>query len=136
MDTSDIRLIKNIQYNQTAVVRAEDMKTGEIEIQIGFVRAAFYPHNCLTYIQYSQFVFQKALEETCKGVNVGRTLINNLRFGDDITIRTESAEERVNQECEEVRFTTKTEKTKLMFISNNPKTNQPQMIKSIVSHYV
>lgn len=127
LDPSDIQLIKNIYYNQTAVVRVEDIKTDEAEIQKGVRQGCVLSPQLFNL--YSQSVFQKAFYERPEGVNIGGTLINNLRFADDTAIMAERAEdlqtllERVGRECEEVGLSINTQKTKMMVISKNPNIN-------------
>lgn len=67
------------------MVRVEDMKTDEIEIQKGGCDLSSQLFNL-----YSQFVFQKVLEERRERererVRIGETVINNPRFDNDTDI--------------------------------------------------
>lgn len=78
-------------YKQMAVVRVEGTETYEIEIQR--VVSQGYVMSPQLFILYSQFVFQKALEQSRDEVIIGRTLINNVRFLDDTAIISETVQE-------------------------------------------
>lgn len=124
LDPKDITLIKNLYYNQTAVVRIDDNETNQVEIQRGVRQGCVLSPQLFNV--YSQLIFQKALWERTEGVNIGGTIINNIRFPDDTAIMAESSEDlqilldSINRESKKMGLTMNIGKTKYMVISKTP----------------
>ncbi|KAH1021762.1 hypothetical protein HUJ04_011246 [Dendroctonus ponderosae] len=112
---------KKLYFNQTAEVWVEDIETDEIKIQKDVRQGCVLSPQLFTL--YSQFVFQRVLNNREEGVKIGGTLINNFRPAGKTAIITDYAEEpqrileKVNRACEEVGLTINIEKTKYMVIS-------------------
>ena len=72
-------------------------------------------------VLYAEYIIRNAgLEEAQAGIKIARRNINNLRYGDDITLMAESKEElksllmKVKEESEKVSLKLNIQKTKIM----------------------
>ena len=112
----DISLIRNLYWNQEAYMRTEDGLSPEIHIKRG-VRQGFVLPPCL---------FNLYTENICgamhinKGIKIGGTTIDNLRYADDTVLLAETKED-LHEIFNEVNRTIKmnAKKTKTMLVSKD-----------------
>ena len=121
IDGKDISLIRNLYWNQKAYMRTEDGLSPEIHIKRG-VRQGCVLSPCLFNL-YTENIFGAI--NTNKGIKIGGTTINNLRYADD-TILLAETEEDVQEILNEVNRIGKTfdmkmnaKKTKTMLVSKD-----------------
>ena len=112
-------LLRNLYAGQEATVRTGHGTTDWFQIGKG-VHQCCILSPCLFNL-YAEYIMRKAgLEEAQAGIKVSRRNINNLRYADDTTLRTESEEElksllmKVKEESEKVGLKLNIEKTKIM----------------------
>ena len=98
-------LLRNLYAGQEATVRTLYGTTDWFKIEKG-VRQGCLLSPCLFNL-YTEHIMRNArLDELQAGIKIGRRNINNLRYADDTTLRTEIEEEiksllmRVNEESE------------------------------------
>lgn len=128
LDNRDIRLIRNLYWNQKAKIKLEDQSSEEFDIIKGVRQGCIL--SPLLFNIYSETIFKEALEHCDKGIVVGGRRINNLRYADDTVLLTEDRDDMqellnlVIQKSEEYGLTINTKKTKTMVITkqqgNNP----------------
>ena len=86
-----IDLIRNLYMSQKATVRTTHGITDAFEIGQGVLQGCILsPH---LFNIYAEHVMQKALEHHPTGIAVGRRLVNNLRYADDIVLVAKSMQE-------------------------------------------
>uniref|UniRef100_A0A8D8SN59 Craniofacial development protein 2 n=1 Tax=Cacopsylla melanoneura TaxID=428564 RepID=A0A8D8SN59_9HEMI len=124
----DLRIIKNLYFNQKANVRVGMSVSEEVEIKRGVRQGCIL--SPLLFNLYSEFIFKEALE----GINCGIELktedstitINNLRYADDTVLITKSHAElqlivnRVIEACENYGLKLNAKKTKIMIVNKKP----------------
>ena len=89
IDGKDISLIRNLYWNPKAYMRTEDGLSPEIRIKRG-VRQGCVLSPCLFNL-YTENIFGAI--NTTKGIMIGGTTINNLRYADDTVLLAETAED-------------------------------------------
>ena len=112
-------LLRNLYAGQEATVRTEHGKADWFQIGKG-VRQGCILSPCLFNL-YTEYIMRNAgLDEAQAGIKFARRNINNLRYGDDITLMIESKEElksllmKVKEESEKVGLKLNIQKTKIM----------------------
>ncbi|XP_077288111.1 uncharacterized protein LOC143912688 [Arctopsyche grandis] len=78
LDKRDIRLIGNLYWNQTAVLRVDRDTTESVRREFG---------KDVCYL-YSENIIAEALEEIDSGIKINGTVINNIRYADDTVLLT------------------------------------------------
>ena len=127
VNQSDINIIKNLYWEQTASIRIEDKLTNSIPIKRG-VRQGCILSPALFNI-YSEKIFQKALENIQEGIKVNGRIVNNIRYADDTVIIANSQQglqtliNAITREGDAYGLKINTEKTKTMVISKNKNVN-------------
>ena len=126
VDGKDIKIIRNLYWDQTASVRIMNELSEEIRIQRG-VRQGCVASPTL-FNSYTEKMFRHIIN--MKGVNVGGTNYNNLRYADDTALLAGNEKELSELICKinEVgkQFGMNIKKTKTMVVSkkrNSPKIN-------------
>ena len=85
-------LLRNLYADQEATVRTGQETTDWFQIEKG-VRQGCILSPCLFNL-YAEYIMRNAgLEEAQAGIKIAGRNINNLRYADDTTVRTESKEE-------------------------------------------
>lgn len=135
-DGKDLRIIRNLYYNQTANVRVGKNVTEEVEIKRGVRQGCLL--SPMLFNIYSEFIFKEALEHVNCGVQIedenGRHIINNLRYADDTVLIANNQQDlqllmdKVVNSCEEYGLKLNVKKTKYMIVSR--KTVRPLSIKA------
>ncbi|XP_077295466.1 uncharacterized protein LOC143917759 [Arctopsyche grandis] len=86
LDKRDIRLIGNLYWNQTAVVRVERDTTESIRIMKRVRQGCVL--SPLLFNLYSENIIAEALEDIDSGITINGTVINNIRYADDTVLLT------------------------------------------------
>ena len=89
IDGKDISLIRNLYWHQKAYMRTEDGLSPEIHIKRG-VRQGCVLSPCLFNL-YTENIFGAI--NTNKGIKIGGTTLNNLRYADDTVLLAETEED-------------------------------------------
>lgn len=124
LDGSDIRLIKNLYWEQVASVQVNDRTTDEVEIKRGVRQGCVL--SPLLFNLYSEHIFQTALENATDGIKVNGKIVNNLRYADDTVIIADTAEglqrlmSALITEGDTLGMRVNVNKTKVMIISRTP----------------
>ena len=123
----DLKLIRNLYWNQKAFIRTDSGLSPEIQIKRG-VRQGCVLSPCLFNL-YTENIFR---ETKCdKGIKIGGKTINNLRYADDTVLLAETKEDlqliinEVNKVGKEYGMKMNANKTKTMVITR--KENTPQI---------
>ena len=123
----DLKLIRNLYWNQKAFIRTDYGLSPEIQIKRG-VRQGCVLSPCLFNL-YTENIFR---ETKCdKGIKIGGKTINNLRYADDTVLLAETKEDlqliinEVNKVGKEYGMKMNANKTKTMVITR--KENTPQI---------
>ena len=85
----DTSLIRNRYWNQKAYMRTECGFSPEIHIKRG-IRQGYVLSPCL-FNRYTENIF--GAMHTNKGIHIGGTTINNLRYDDDTVLLAETEED-------------------------------------------
>jgi len=121
LDGKDIRIIKNLYWNQIAILKFENELTSEIPICRGVRQGCIL--SPLLFNIYSEIIFKKALEEEEIGIQVNGHWINNIRYADDTVLIAETENDlqhmvnRIRMESEPIGLKINKSKTKVMKIS-------------------
>ena len=123
----DLKLIVNLYWTQRESIRLEKSVSDGIRIKRG-VRQGCMLSPCLFNL-YTETIFRHI--EDSKGVIIGGTQINNLRYADDTVLLADSEEHsqtmmnKVNEVGKSYNMKINTKKTKAMVISRNE--NKPKV---------
>ena len=89
IDGKDISLLRNLYWKQKAYMRTDDGLSPESHIKRG-VRQGCVLSPCL-FNMYTENIF--GAMNTNKGIHIGGTTINNLRYADDTVLLAETEED-------------------------------------------
>ncbi|RVE51364.1 hypothetical protein evm_003919 [Chilo suppressalis] len=123
LDNKDIRIIKNLYWNQRATVRIEGEETEEVEIKRGVRQGCSLSPTLFNL--YSEAIMAEALEDLDCGVIINGRRINNLRYADDTVLLASTEADlqqivnRVNECSLRAGLKMNITKTKCMVISRN-----------------
>ena len=105
-----------MQVKKQQIVPDMEQQTGS-KLGKEFIKAVY----CHPAYLYAEYIMQNAkLNETQAGIKIARRNINNLRYADDTTLKTESEEEfrsllmKVKEESEKAGLKLNIQKTKIM----------------------
>ena len=123
IEGKDLRLIKNLYWSQKAFVRSANGYSAPIDIKRG-VRQGCLLSPCLFNL-YTERIFRSA--EGKRGISIGGTNLNNLRYADDTVLLAECEEDlqeivnTINDKGKEYGMKMNAKKTKTMIISKKDK---------------
>ena len=127
VDGKDIKIIRNLYWDQTASVRIMNELSEELLIQRG-VRQGCVASPTLFNL-YTERIFRHIIN--MKGVNVGGTHYNNLRYADDTALLAGNEKElselisKINEVGKQFGMKINIKKTKTMVVSKKP--NSPKI---------
>ncbi|XP_072389670.1 uncharacterized protein [Diabrotica undecimpunctata] len=78
LDTSGIRLLKNLNYNENTCIKVDQKVSAKVSINRGIRQGCVM--SPMLFNAYVEPVFVIALNR--EGVNMGREIINNIRYAD------------------------------------------------------
>ena len=119
VDEKDIRLIKNLYWNQRAVVKVGDDTSEWIEIQQGVRQGCVLSPDLFSL--YTQLVMNELKD--LEGVKIGGRNINNIRYDDDMVLISDSEEklqvlmQKLSEECTKMGLKINESKTESMGIT-------------------
>lgn len=119
LDGKDLRLIRNLYWEQTAAIKVEGEIGEFVEIQRGVRQGCVLSPDLFNL--YSEEIFDQTSD--MKGLSIGGHNINNIRFADDTALLAESESmlqdllDRVIEESSKKGLTVNIKKTKCMTIS-------------------
>ncbi|KAL4120153.1 hypothetical protein QTP88_012884 [Uroleucon formosanum] len=121
IDGKDLRIIANLYWNQTAVLKMEDKTTDPIKIRRGVRQGCIL--SSILFNFYSEYIFREALNEIEEGISINGTRLNNLSYADDAIVFADSIEglqllmDRITEASMRYGLDINTNKTKFMIIS-------------------
>ena len=86
MDEADIRLIENLCWKQSAVVKIKGEYTRNIEVRRGVRQGCVL--SPILYNIYSEFMMREVLSDKI-GINVNGQVISSIRYADDTALLAE-----------------------------------------------
>lgn len=123
IEDRDILLLKNLYWNQSAIVRVDDnSETDCVPIERGVRQGCVL--SPILFNVYSEMIFNDALQNRTEGVRIGEEIINNIRYADDTAILAESIEDlqqlvyAVDAACTRGGLAINIAKTKWMVVSH------------------
>lgn len=123
LDSKDLRVIKNLYWNQRATVRVERSETEEVEICRGVRQGCVL--SPLLFNLYSEAIMSEALEGLEIGVKINGKVVNNLRYADDTVLIASSEKDlqilvnRVSECSLKAGLSINVSKTKFLVASGN-----------------
>lgn len=133
LDEQDVRIIKNLYWNQVAVISSEGTTSEDIKIQRGVRQGCVLSPLLFNY--YSEAIFKEALGNRKEGIIINGKIINNVRYADDTLIITDSTHDlqiilqEIDRVSREYGLKMNYKKTKYMVISKNPSCHPNTNIK-------
>lgn len=127
IDDRDLKIIRNLYWNQSATIKVDGEQTEDIQIQRG-VRQGCIVSPILFNI-YSEQIFLEALEDAEEVIPINGTRLNNIRYADDTLIFADSAEglqtlvNKVANVSRKYGLDINSKKTKCILISKNNSQN-------------
>lgn len=124
IDNKDLRIIRNIYYNQTAKIKIEDQLTDKIAIERGVRQGCIL--SPLLFNIYSEWVFKEALDGCAKGILINGEWLNNIRYADDTIVFADNLNDlqiltnRITEVSNRYGLALNIKKTKFMTISKKP----------------
>ena len=119
IDKKDIRVIRNLYYQQKAAVRVGDELTETVDIKRGVRQGCVMSPDLFTL--YGEVIMREI--EEMEGFSIGGRNVNNIRYADDTVLVADSAEKlqalvsEVNRASEEKGLKINREKTECMVVS-------------------
>lgn len=123
LDGKDIRIIRNLYWQQTAAVQVENEKTETIDIKRGVRQGCVL--SPLLFNIYSERIIQEALDGRPEGIKINGMIINNIRYADDTIVIADSEQDlqtlmdRLNVKSKEMGLNINTAKTNSMVFSRS-----------------
>lgn len=124
IDDKDLRIIKNIYYNQTAKIRVDNHLKEAISIERGVRQGCIlFP---ILFNVYSERIFKKAIKEHDKGKLINGECLDNIRYADDAVVFADSLEglkaliTRTTEISQFYKLDLNTSKTKCIVINKRP----------------
>lgn len=128
LDDKDVRIIRNLYWNQTAEVRLPcGSETEEFSIKKGVRQGCIL--SPMLFNLYVERAFQEALATSTLGIKVNGIPINNIRYADDTVILADTADDlqsllnAVNDASNALGLKINAAKTKFMAISKSAMPN-------------
>ena len=115
----DLRIIRNLYYDQTAAVRVEDELTGWVNIKRGVRQGCVMSPVLFSF--YAEIIMRHV--DDLEGIRIGGQNVNNVRYADDTVLIADSEDklqriiERVDAAGEELGLKINRGKTECMVIS-------------------
>ena len=124
VDEKDLRLIKNLYYQQKAAVRVGDELTDTVDIKRGVRQGCVLSPDL--FVLYGEIIMREI--EGMEGFSIGGRNVNNIRYADDTVLIADSVEKLqalldvVNRASEEKGLKINREKTECMVVSKRSET--------------
>uniref|UniRef100_A0A8D9EV91 Craniofacial development protein 2 n=1 Tax=Cacopsylla melanoneura TaxID=428564 RepID=A0A8D9EV91_9HEMI len=124
IDNRDLKIISNLYWNQTAVLRLENEHTEEVAILRGVRQGCNL--SPILFNLYSEHIFREALQDIDEGISVNGLKLNNLRYADDTIVFADTIEglqtlmNRIHDTSQMYGLDINTLKTKFMIVSKKP----------------
>uniref|UniRef100_A0A8D8YBA7 Craniofacial development protein 2 n=3 Tax=Cacopsylla melanoneura TaxID=428564 RepID=A0A8D8YBA7_9HEMI len=121
IDGKDLRIITNLYWNQTAVLRVDYEHTEQVEILRGVRQGCII--SPILFNLYSEYIFKEALADLDEGISINGVHLNNLRYADDTIVFADTLEglqqlmNKVTETSKKYGLDINTNKTKFMIIS-------------------
>lgn len=90
LDKNDIAIIKNLYWDQSAVVKYNNITTEPATIQKGVRQGCIL--SPMLFNLYSERIFEEAVRDTSDGIKINGITLNNLRYADDTAVIADSPE--------------------------------------------
>lgn len=81
IDSKDLKIITNLYWNQTAVLKIEGEHTDEVKILRGVRQGCIL--SPILFNLYSEHIFREALDNMDEGIPINGIRLNNIRYADD-----------------------------------------------------
>lgn len=123
VDSKDMRMIRNLYWNQTAHVKIGQSATKDLNILKGVRQGCILSPSLFNL--YSERIFVEALDGVEMGIKCNGRYINNIRYADDTVILANSMDELkqlldlLNNKVKHYNLKMNIDKTKLMVISKS-----------------
>uniref|UniRef100_A0A8D8XEP5 Craniofacial development protein 2 n=1 Tax=Cacopsylla melanoneura TaxID=428564 RepID=A0A8D8XEP5_9HEMI len=120
IDGKDLRIITNLYWNQTAVLRVDYEHTEQVEILRGVRQGCII--SPILFNLYSEYIFKEALADLDEGISINGVHLN-LRYADDTIVFADTLEglqqlmNKVTETSKKYGLDINTNKTKFMIIS-------------------
>ena len=88
LDGKDLKIIKNLYWNQVACVRIDGETTEDMKILRGVRQGCTL--SPVIFNLYSEFIFREALQDVEAGILLNGEHLNNIRYADDTVIFADS----------------------------------------------
>jgi len=121
MDEKDVRVIKNLYWQQKAEIRFGNVTTARVDIQRGVRQGCIL--SPLLFNLYTDKIFKEAAGNLELGIKVNGVRINTIKYADDTVILAESIEElqlllnKISEGGLRMGLNINTNKTKMMVFS-------------------
>lgn len=125
IDREEIRIISNLYWQQTAVMKLKGATLEASSIKRGVRQGCVL--SPLLFNIYSEVIFKKALKKVSGGIRINGKTITNIRYADDTVILARNMKalqrmvDRIVRCSEEFGLFMNTAKTKVLVFSNNNK---------------
>lgn len=127
IDDRDLKIIRNLYWNQSATIKVDGEQTEDIQIQRRVRQGCII--SPILFNIYSEQIFLEPLEDAEEGIPINGTRLNNIRYADDTLIFADSAEglqtlgNKVANVSRKYGLDINSKKTKCMLISKNNSQN-------------
>lgn len=127
IDDRDLKIIRNLYWNQSATIKVDGEQTEDIQIQRGVRQGCII--SPILFNIYSEQIFLEPLEDAEEGIPINGTRLNNIRYADDTLIFADSAEglqtlgNKVANVSRKYGLDINSKKTKCMLISKDNSQN-------------
>uniref|UniRef100_A0A8D9EQ38 Craniofacial development protein 2 n=1 Tax=Cacopsylla melanoneura TaxID=428564 RepID=A0A8D9EQ38_9HEMI len=121
IDKRDLKIISNLYWHQTAILKIEDEHTEEMEILRGVRQGCIL--SPILFNLYSEHIFREALQDLEEGISINGFKLNNLRYADDTVVFANTIEglqalmNKIYETSKKYGLDINTSKTKFMIVS-------------------